>query len=227
MGKIIRTLIKDAGEILSHVHAGFIVAGIGVIVAALNWNSLIKAAGIGEYVGLVLLWLIVLIVLSVIGVLGCKYLGHGLIWLSNWEWHPAIIYFPKLELSCSITPSREIELQVINRRSWQKITLRAEYYCAYLAGSRPSIRGVAPPTVKELLPLARMTGKDARVKIIGKLRDDGITLSTGNESEEINFSQSGLYYYEVNLNGKYRGKKFGAHGKLAIRIKENHEVECV
>ena len=225
MEKAIRTLLKDVGEILSRLHAGLFVAGIGVIVAALNWDSLIKATSLGENVGLVLFWLVVLIVLSVIGELGCKYLGHGFIWLS--EWSPAFIYFPKLELFCSITPNREIELRVINRKSWQNITLRTEYYCTYMAGFRPSIRGVAPPTVKELLPLAPMTGKDARVKIIGRLIDGGITLSTGNKSEEINFSQPGLYYYEVNLNGKYRGKEFGAHGKIAIRLKENREVECV
>src|SRR6266545_2119935 len=195
MEKAIRTIFKDTGEILSRLHAGLFVAGIGAVVAVFNWDSLIKATSLGEYVGLVLLWLIILIALSVAGELGCKYLGHGFIWLS--KWYPALIYFPNLQLSCSITPNNEIELRVINRKLWQNITLRTEYYCAYMVGSRPSIRGVAPPNVKELLSLAPMTGKDARVKIIGRLLDGGITLSTGNKSDEMNFSQPSFYYYEV------------------------------
>jgi len=225
MEKVSRTLLKNFGNVLSRLDARVLIAAIGVIVSTLNWKSLIQATSFREMVGLVFLWLIALIVLSFIGELCCKFLGHGFVWLS--EWYPAFIYFPKLELSCSITRNREIELRVINRKFWQKITLRAEYYCTYKAGSRPNIRGVIPPTVKELLPLTPMTGNDARLKVIGWLTDSGIILSTGNRNQEITFSQPDIYYYEVYLNGMYRKKEFGVHGIITIRIKENLEVECV
>jgi hypothetical protein len=224
MGKITRTLLKDIGELLSRLRTGVFVAIIGVIVGALNWDNLIKATNLWGYISLVLFWLVILIILSIIGELGSRYTGYGFVWLS--EWYPNFIYFPKLEISCGVTLNNEIELRVINRKSWQKITLRAEYYCTYIVGTRPGIRGVAPSSVKELLPLASMTGKDARVKVIGKLIDNGITLSTGNKSDEVKFSKPGLYYYEVNLYGMHKGREFDGHGKIALRIKKNNKVEC-
>jgi len=121
-----RKILKDIGEILTRLHAGLFVAGIGAVVAVLNFDKLIKATSSGEYIGLVLFWTVILIVLSVIGELGCKYCGRGLIWLS--DYYPNWYYFPSLGLSCQITSKKEIELRVINKKKWQTINIRAEFF---------------------------------------------------------------------------------------------------
>lgn len=224
MEKAIRIILKDIGETLSRLRAGLFIAAIGAVVAVVNWDSLIKATSLGEYVGLVFFWLFVLIVISVIGELGCKYIGYGFVWLS--EWYPVWFYFPKLDLDCHITLNKEIEMRVTNLKFWQKITLRDAYHSVYEAKSRPSIRGVASPDVKELLPLDTMTGRDARIRIIGRLVEGGMLLSTGNKSEEVKIRQPGFYYYEVSCNGEFRGRKYSGGGKIPIKITENHEVKC-
>ena len=53
MEKTIRILLNDIGKTLSRLHAGLFVAAIGVVVAVFNWDSLIKATSLGDYVGLV------------------------------------------------------------------------------------------------------------------------------------------------------------------------------
>ena len=166
-------------------------------------------------------WMLLFFVLSFLVV---KALSKSLIWLGNY--YPNWYYFPKLELSFVKTSENEIELHAINSKANQKITLRVAYYSVYQAKSPPRVAGVAPLEVKELLPLAPMTGKDARTKIIGSITERGVTLSTGNKSEKIELTQPGFYYYEVSLDGEFRGREYGGGGKIPIKIKENHEVEC-
>jgi len=222
--KTIRIILKEIGETLSRLHAGVLIGGVGAVVALFNLDNLIKVTSWTEYVQLVLLWVIGLILVSVAGELIVKYLGRGFVWLS--EWYPVWFYFPKLELDCHITPNKEIELRVSNPKWWQRISLRVEFHSVYEVKSRPSIRGVAPPEKKELLPLDTMTGKDARTKIIGRLIEGGMILSTGNRSEEVQITQPGFYYYEVSCNVEFRGIKHVGGEKISIRITENHEVEC-
>lgn len=164
-------------------------------------------------------WLLLLFVLVYILIQG---FGNFLMWLGNY--YPNWYYFPNLGLSVRITPEDEIELRIINRKYWQRISLRVEFYYVELRTSPSSIRGVAPPSSKELLPLVPMTGGDTRTKIIGKVVDGGMVLSTGNQSEEILINEPGLYDYAVNLSGKFKEKKYGAHGVIPIRITQDHKV---
>lgn len=119
-----------------------------------------------------------------------------------------------------------LELHVINHKYWQRISLRVEFFAISEAkSSSVQISGVSPSSYRELLPLDNMTGKDARTKIIGRIVKGGTVLSTGNKNEELQLTGPGLYYYAVNLFGKFKGRKYSANGKVPIRITEKHEVK--
>jgi hypothetical protein len=49
--------------------------------------------------------------------------------------------------------------------------------------------------------------------------------STGNKNEEVKFTQPGLYYYEVNVSGNYKGRKYPGNAKISIRITEDGQVK--
>ncbi len=165
-------------------------------------------------------WLLLVFVIIYVLIQGFSNL---LIWLGNY--YPNWYYFPKLQLSVRVTPKKEIELQIINRKYWQRLSVRVEFYYVEPRTSPSNIRGVAPPDVKELLPLDTMARGEIRTKIIGRVVCGGMILSTGNKNKEVEFTQPGLYDYAVNLSGEFRGRKYGAHGAVSIKITENHEVK--
>ena len=165
-------------------------------------------------------WLLLFFVL-IYFLLQC--ISRFLIWSGNY--YPKWYYFPKIIMSASIIPSNEIELTITNRMKRKSISLRAIFGLVQSPDVSIGVSGVAPASVKELLPTDDMEGKSSRKVIIGKVTNNKLILSGGKESkEDMEFSSPGLYHYYVNVHGKYRDRDYSGGSPISIRISSDKNI---
>ncbi len=96
-------------------------------------------------------------------------LGNILPQIGNY--YPNWYYLPKLRMNTTVTPENDIEVTITNPKKSQKMTLRAVYARMHYDVRPPNVlvSGVAPDSVKELLPLSSMNGICSRRKKSGEL----------------------------------------------------------
>jgi hypothetical protein len=151
-------------------------------------------------------------------------LGTFLVWSSNY--YPTWFYFPRTEMIPKITCQNEIEVAIVNLRM-QRMDLGAVY--AILSSDVKQLpsqaNGVSPHHNRLLMPLASMTGRDARIMRIGRIDNGSLILSAGEGNDEMKLEKPGTYLYWINLFGEFRHRDFSGGGKIAFRITENKEVK--
>lgn len=166
------------------------------------------------------LWLLLFFVFIYLTIQGS---AKFFIWLGNY--YPKFYYFPKIEVSASITTNKNIELTIVNPKKRKKYSLRAIYRVVQSPDVIIGVSGVAPESVKELLPIDTMEGKSSRKVSIGKIDDGMLVLSGGiNSKDDMKFSSPGLYNYYVAFVGMFRGRNYSVDCAIPIRITENKEI---
>ena len=166
------------------------------------------------------IWLLLFFVLTYLLI---QAISRFLIWAGNY--YPNWFYFPKIVMSASILPNNDIELKITNRMKRKSITLRAIYGLVQSPDVKIGVSGVAPDSVKELLPSDEMEENSSRKVIIGKVTKNKLILSRGKKSNEDNeFSSPGLYHYYVNVKGKYKGRDYSGSSPISIRILDDNTI---
>mgnify|MGYP007100098736 FL=1 len=157
------------------------------------------------------------------GEIGIEHIGRGLVRLS--EYYPDFWYLPKIKILASIKKTGEIELVLANKKN-QRFTLAAGYHL--LESSVDPLPdqawGVAPDSKKQLLPLDTMTGKDKRIKKIGRINKEVVVLSAGDNNGEMILEKPGTYQYWVKWYGEFRSREYEAGDKVTIRVTEKSGV---
>jgi hypothetical protein len=124
------------------------VAGSGIIIVNIVANYSKTPFEIAKDIGITFLWLLLLFVIIYLAIRGA---AKFLIWLGNY--YPTWYYFPKLIVDAKLSPNKMIEATITNPRKRQNITLRVFYGSIQSKDVSIGVSGVAPESVKELLPL--------------------------------------------------------------------------
>jgi len=152
----------------------------------------------------------------------------ALLLIATGNYYPNRYYFPKIDVAAEFTPENQIKVTFTNPKRNQRLTLRAIYGRIDSKVRHPDVvvSGVAPDSVKELLPLSNFEGRASQSVIIGRRESGTLFLSGGNkETREIKIETPGTYEYLIGIYGIFRGRNYSGTGTIPITITEDRKID--